>query len=173
MKNIMSEIVANTRRLAPGYFENTCAQRIAGGAGSCFDGFDSVEQLEAAFLAASWEPAEHPEIAPGCRGFVTRDIPGGKFGLIRIADLPDDAVLVADDRKHTGTVSMTVPGALGAPVAETWAIVGPESGENVLFTFHPGEPVRPSLVTTSEVAHGTTLSKAEALRLGFDLAKVV
>ena len=51
-------------------------------------------------------------------------------------------------------------------------IIGNEEGHDVVFTFHPGEPVRPSLLEVSDCHNGTKLTKVEALNLGFDLAKV-
>ena len=38
--------------------------------------------------------------------------------------------------------------------------------EDVVFTFHPGEPVKPSEVETQEIPDGTRLSKEEAKKLG-------
>ena len=42
-----------------------------------------------------------------------------------------------------------------------------------MFTFHPGEPIRPSVVEVSTVSHGSRVSVKEAKELGFDLAKIV
>lgn len=162
-----------TRRLAPNYFEGTCAQRLANGAGSCYEGVSSVEEMERLLLEATWEPIEHPAISEGCRGFMTRDIPGGRFGLAEIRKMPDDVVLTADDRKNTGKVSLTVSGQKGEHVEETYLILGPEQGEEVVFTFHPGPPVRESKVQTETLPHGTQISKAKALEMGFELAKIV
>lgn len=130
------------------------------------------EEMEKALKAADWIEAEHPDVMPGCKAFKTTDIKGGHFGLLKIADLPEDAEITAFDPKGTGKVSMVVSGQSGPLVAETWLIIGDEEGHDVVFTFHPGEPVRPSVLDISDCPNGTKLTKAEALGLGFDFAKV-
>lgn len=169
----LQEIVNVTRKLVPGYFESTCRQRLTGGAGSCFEGISTIEEMEENLLKAKWSQIEDENVTEGCTAYVTTDIPGGRFGLVEIKDLPDETVLVADDRKGTGKVSLTVSGQKGAYVQETYLIIGPEQGEDVVFTFHPGPPVRESKVQTSELPHGTEISKAKALEMGFELAKLV
>ena len=42
---------------------------------------------------------------------------------------------------------------------------------DVVFTFHPGEPVRPSEVETKDIPDGARLSKEQAKELGFDKVK--
>ena len=173
------EALYRTAAFMPSYYGKMLAQRLpAGGCGSVFEGFDSPEQLAAAILGANWEPAEPPagSAIPGCGYFKTHDIPGGRMGLVHIVDLPDDVQIVARDPKGTGKVSMAVQGVRGPEAPETWLITGPGeedgvSGE-VVWTFHPGPPVRPSLVEVENVPDGTILTKAEAMALGFDLAKV-
>lgn len=110
---------------------------------------------------------------PGCTAFVTKDIKGGRFGLAKITELPDDALIIASDPKNTGKVSMTVSGIRGQSVEATWLIIGKEDGRDVVFTFHPGEPIRPSLVSVSDCQNGKKFSKGAALELGFDLAKII
>lgn len=166
-------LIEATRRLIPNYFENTCAQRLTAGAGSCYDGVENIEQLEEMLMNATWTEVHHPAVSEGCRCYVTKDIPGGRFGLVEIKTLPEDTVLLADDRKNTGKVSLTVSGHRGASVEETYLITGPEQGEEVIYTFHPGEPVRESKIQTEDLPHGTPVSKEKALSMGFDLAKVV
>lgn len=180
MKNI--DTIANatvnaaidaTKQYLGDYFENTCKQRLVGGAGSIFDGIASVEEMERELRAADWETASHPSVLAGCSAYKTTSITRGHYGLVAIAELPDDVVLTACDPKGTGTVSMTVSGTIGPETPETWLIVGDEGGHDVVYTFHPGKPVRPSLVTVDDVPDGAKLSKADALKLGFELAKIV
>lgn len=165
--------VDNTKKFVPGYFENTCRMRLAGGVGSCYDDIETIEAMEQAIRQANWEETTHPDVAPDCKAYKTTDIKSGRFGLVRIADLSDDTVIVASDPKATGRVAMTVNGLRGEEVEETWLIIGNEDGHQVVFTFHPGEPVRPSMLTVSDCSDGKKLSKAEATRLGFDLAKII
>lgn len=163
--------ISNTKKLVPGYFENTCKNRLNGGVGSIYDQFDSVEELEKALLKADWTETTHPDVMAGCRVFKTNL--EGRFGLVKISDLSDDTKLIADDSKHTGKVAMTVKGIRGMIVPETYLIIGKEDGVDVVFTFHPGEPVRPSIVEVSKLNHGCVISKSEARNLGFDYAKIV
>ena len=171
--------ICRTAAFIPSYYGKMLAQRLpAGGCGSIFEGFDSPEQLAAALMGANWEVAEPPagSAMPGCGYFKTRDIPGGRYGLVRIADLPDDTQILARDPKGTGMVSMAVQGVRGLEAFETWIILGPGdedgvSGE-VVWTFHPGDPVGPSRLEVKDVPDGTVLTKAKAMELGFDLAKI-
>lgn len=161
-----------TKEYLGSYFENTCKQRLAGGLGSNYDDINSVEEMEDALRNANWTVAEHPDVMQGCTAYTTKDIKGGHFGLLKIAELPDDATITASDPKGTGKVSMVVSGEKGPEVEDTWLIVGDEEGHDVVFTFHPGEPVRPSLVEVKDCPDGKKLTKEEALALGFDLAKI-
>lgn len=171
-KRIKAAIVA-TKGYIPGYFENTCKKHMKHGAGSIYEDIETVEQMEAALLDADWVPATHPDVMPGCTAFKTTSIKSGRYGLVEIDSLPDDVSLVASDPKGTGCVSMTVKGTRGEKTDETWIILGNEDGHEVVFTFHPGKPVRPSVVTVVDCPDGKALSKSEAINLGFKLAQVV
>lgn len=163
--------VNNTKEVVADYWKATCTQRLSGGAGSIYPQFSSIEELETALLNTDWVETTHPAVMEGCRVFVGNL--SGEFGLVDISTLPDDAVLVADDRKNTGKVAMTIAGVRGKVVPQTYVIVGMEGDKEVVFTFHPGEPVRPSIVSVENLSHGTTVTKSEALALGFNLAKIV
>ena len=165
--------LANSQAYLSEYFENTCKQRLADGTGSVYDNIEEVDDMEEALYAAHWKKAEHPDVIPGCQAYKTKDIKGGHLGLLKIAELPDDATITASDPKGTGKVSMTVTGEKGSEVEETWLIVGDEDGHDVVYTFHPGEPVRPSIVEVKDCPDGTKLTKEQAIELGFDLAKIV
>lgn len=171
MNTIVNKAIENSRRIVPQYWESTVKGRLNGGIGSVYDQFSSVEELEKALLAADWRETTHPDVMTGCRVFVANL--EGRFGIVEISELPSDTVLIADDRKNTGCVAMTVEGIRGKIVSETYLIMGEEQGEDVVFTFHPGEPIRPSVVEVSTISHGSRVSVKEAKELGFDLAKIV
>ena len=138
----------------PDYAAKMFAQRLPeSGMGSIYPFMDSREELEAALREASYESAEHPAIAPGCKAYVTNDIIGA-YGMVQIANQPDDAVFVIADPKNTGKVSLMIWGwAEGNRLLtnETWVIVGPNNGEDVIYTFHPGEPVPRATTSTEEL----------------------
>lgn len=166
------DAIYNIATMMPEYWEKTLAQRISTGTGSVYSSIENIEEMEIKLLNSSWTPADHPAVAPGCKAYVTKDIKGGCYGMVPVADQPNDAVFVIEDQKNTGKVSLVLQGAGRIPAEETWIIIGEEQGKEVVFTFHPGEPVPKATTSTEELPVGTKLTKAEALALGFNLAKV-
>ena len=173
------EAIANTEELLDRYFSTTIGTRTDVGIGSTYDNM-SPEALREHLKKAQWEEVFHKDVMPGCKAYVTKNIPGGRMGLLNVKDLPDDTLFLAEDPKSTGRVSICTAGELGHETKETFIIVGKDTDQPnpadrerpVVFTFHPGEPVRPSLVNTAKIADGSILTKSEVLGLGFDLAKV-
>ena len=172
MNNIISSAISNTRELVPGYFEKTCTQRLSNGTGSIFESIHSVEEMEQALLSAEWIPAEHECVAPGCRAFKTTSIKSGLYGMVKVADQPDDTIFMIEDQKNTGKVSLVMKGNHRIPAEETWIILGPEQDKEVVYTFHPGEPIPRATTSTETLPVSTELTKAQAMELGFNLAKV-
>jgi len=172
---IVNKCLDNIEKQDPAYAERMFAQRLPdSGAGSIYLRFNTREELEEAIRAADYEPAEHPAIAPGCKAYVTHDILGA-YGMVLIETLPDDITLVIADPKNTGKVSLMLYGCSDDNrllTAETWVIIGPNEGEDVVYTFHPGEPVPRATTSTEELPIGTKLTKAEALARGFNLVKL-
>ena len=146
-------------------------------AGSVIDGICSIEEMEALLNNAEWEEYSHPSIMEGCKGFVT-PIPG-KMGVVELETLPDDMEVVLDDRKGTGKVTPTVNGIDRVRVGFTVLIIGPEKvGEEetvqMMYTFHPGDPISPSRVAVSEkYKNGTKITVKEAKGIGLLYAKII
>ena len=162
-----------TRRIVPGYFEKTVAGRLPKtGAGSIVVGFESAEELEQALITVTWEQYSHPALMAGTEAFKTKDI-RGMLGVIDLVDLPADAVVTLDDRKNTGKVSCVVEGVRGHDVDFTVIILGPEQDEEVVFTFHPGDPVNPSQIQAEPGMHGRQVAVPKALGMGLEIAKIV
>lgn len=162
-----------TREVVPGYFEGTLAQRAGASkeaVGSTVWDVDA-EQLEQLLVDAQWEPYSHPAVAEGCEAFKT-SIHGGFLGVIRLDELSPDFPVTLDDRKDTGKVSAIVKGQQGETVDFLVLILGQEQGREVVFTFHPGDPVKPSQVEASQGLHGKEVTVAEALALGLETAKI-
>jgi hypothetical protein len=166
------EAILNIATMMPEYWEKTRAQRICTGTGSIFNGIDNIADMERELIDARWERAENPNVAPGCAAYTTKDIPGGQYGMVPVAVQGDDTMFVIEDQKGTGKVSLVMQGAGRIPAEETWIIIGPEQGKDVVYTFHPGEPVPRATTSTEELPVGTVLTKQEALAKGFNLAKV-
>lgn len=171
MNTIVQSAITTSRQVMEGYWLSTLTQRLPGGAGSIVDGFASAEALEKALFAAEWEDYSHPALMAGTKGFKTAL--SGTLGIVNLSTLPKEAEVTLDDRKSTGFVSCTVAGAQGETVDFLVLIVGEHEGKEVVFTFHPGEPVAPSRVKADEGLHGKKLTVKEAKALGLTTAKIV
>jgi hypothetical protein len=175
MTNIQSRIalaITTTREVIPGYFEKTLAQRaeLSGKAvGSIFESVDEIG-LEKMILSSEWEEYSHPAVMDGCVAYKAA-IPG-RLGIVELSQLPANTVVRLDDRKSTGQVSCVISGARGEIVPFTVLILGPEQGKEVVFTFHPGDPIRASQVQNEPGMHGREITVAEALAMGLATAKI-
>ena len=185
------------------YFTSTMKQRTPGDpeqAGSVFlpefltrssDG--TVESLEHRLFQdhlADWvEYPDCPNLMPGAIALRFDWIRGenghihaalGRIGVVPLSTLKDDVQLTVDDRKNTGVASVIVAGEAGAYAQHAVAVITNEGTEEepkwTLATVHPGDPIKPSsvtVVTDMELAHGTTITVAEAKKFGFTDAKIV
>lgn len=126
--------------------------------------------VEFYLTTAAWEEYSHPAIMTGCIAFKAM-IPG-RLGIIALANLPADAIVTLDDRKGTGKAAVVTEGFQGEMVGHTIMILGPEDGREIVYTFHPGDPIAPSLVPVANM-HGKKISVREAVSMGFEFAKVV
>lgn len=168
----IASAVERTRRLIPGYFEKTLSQRaeLSGcAAGSIYEGIDE-KQLEQMLLNAKWEEYSHEAVMSGCQAF--KALMPGRLGIVDLRSLPVGTVVSLDDRKNTGKVSAIVQGVRGPEVDFTVIILGPEQDEEVVYTFHPGDPVRPSQVQATPGLHGRQVAIEEALGMGLSMAKI-
>lgn len=135
-------------------------------------------------IEATWEPFEHPCVGSGCVAFVSRELKGrrtgleGCVGLVEISTLPSDAEITLADPKGTGFVEACVRGVLGEAVKHTVVILGEEQGREgepgreIVFTFHPGDPIQPSRVSSQGMV-GRVVGPDAAVALGLTLAKIV
>ena len=172
IRNRIAKAVESTRRVVPGYFEKTLAQRAGlseQASGSIYEEI-TAEQLEQKLLTADWEEYSHPAVMDGCTAYKAA-LPG-RLGVVELVSLPADSIVTLDDRKDTGKVSAVVEGVRGEEVPFTVLILGHEQGEEVVFTFHPGDPVRPSQVQTESGMHGRQVTVSEARGMGLETAKV-
>lgn len=170
--------IASTKRCLPDYWEATLAQRslLSGRAvGSVYQGM-TPDQIESMVLAAEWEPYGNPAVMTGCTAAIA-SLPG-RLGLTRLDELPNDKPVYLLDPKKTGKCSAVIAGILGPWVPFSVLILGmekledgsEEQEEEIVFTFHPGDPVRASELPVE--GNAGRVSVAEAIALGFELGKV-
>lgn len=134
------------------YLQSTIAQRCGDGAsGSRYH--MSAACIRRALEQIEWREREHPEVKAPCRAFVATTL-RGLVGVVELALLPPSTLIQWQDFKGTGRVSAVVEqseiGALGVE-SETWLIVGPSEAGEIVYTFHPGEPVAPSMVEARDI----------------------
>ena len=130
---------------------------------------DSIGKLEEKIKTADWQEVVHPDVMSGCTAFKA-NVPG-LLGIMPIAKLPEDADLFTIDTKKTGFIGIGCTGVQKMPVAFSYLILGMEGDLEVVYTFHPGEPVRPSEIETTDIPAGKKITKEEALSMGFELCK--
>lgn len=139
--------------------------------GSVFDQPQTIESL----ATAEWVSYCHTDVKEPAQAFQA-DIPG-HVGVMPLADLLPDTVVVFDDRKETGNLEVVVPNTAMMPaVSWTTLLVGPDREEpekTVVWTFFPGNPIMPSQIPTGEEHnHGDKITAAKAMELGLEFAKV-
>lgn len=159
----------------PKHYWTSCLAQRAGTSpeklGSFYPGLSS-EDVAKAIQEAAWEPYEHPDVQAPARAFKA-PLPG-IFGLVRVDDLPDGTKFQLVDPKGTGICEAM---ALDVPkdypllhVDFSTLLVGPgDEGHEVVWSFFPGPPIRPSNLKAEP---GQTITKAEAKALGFEWVKV-
>lgn len=159
--------IAATVETIPGYFEGHLAGRSASGDGStvwrwgkaCPDAASVLDVL----LDTIWmEYPECPNLMAGCRAY--RAAIPGTIDLRKVSDLADDTPVVWVRTDH-GYQYPTVAGTEGEYVDETVLIVGPEAGRTVVYTFHPGNPIKPSQISAD--TDTTAISTIAALKAAY------
>lgn len=174
------DLIQKTKKVLPDYFKSCLQQRLATGIGSTTD-YTTVEDLENALMTANWSPWIDTAgvLAPGCRAVITTDI-SGHHGMLDLADFNPDDVCHFNDFKKTGFLSLCINTDKRQDVGFTILISGPEEGlGEVVYTFHPGNPVPASTFKVGDVHEetgkaykdGDEITVAEAMKLGFKHVK--
>lgn len=179
---IVRSAIANTRLVVKpeatqSYWDGILAMRagLSNSAMGSIVADVTPEQLDKLISLANWEAYEHASIQAPAVGYVTSDVPGCEMGMAQLADLPADTEVTLDDSKKTGFLSAVVSADCArTPVDEIVLLVGPGDDGDVVWTFFPGLPVAPSDFTGEEqgLSHGSVITASEAIKLGFDLAKI-
>lgn len=178
-----TERVRNAIRLLkekdPSYYTKCIRQRLFnGGEGSYYDPNVDFNTLEAYLECSNWTMVENPNVDDGCSCFVCYDLKG-HIGIVDVENVPNDVNFFLDDFKGTGKLSLCVKQYENwfVPMGYTYIILGNDGYGEIMFTFHPGEPLKPS---TMEDGHneyglhkGDVITKEKAIKCGFKHAKVV
>jgi len=173
--NRIKQALDNTKEVMMGdknYLDRQLEQRLEGpeNAGSSYGGITKEELLQKLY-DAEWEQVEHEGVMAGCTAFKT-NLPG-LSGILDIKNLPPNTEFYAIDPKGTGNVGVGAVNVTKNPVEETYIILGDEAGKEVVFTFHPGEPISPSMVKSETLPNGTKLTREKVEQYGFRMAKFI
>jgi hypothetical protein len=172
--NASNEVSAAIQRtLGMPHFENTFLTRNPGpdSEGSVF----SEPQTPETLMAADWSEFSHPDIAGLAVGY-SAPIPG-TMNLIKL-DTLDPQTPIRMELGHKGetpyVTALLSPADIerrGAPVEHTVILLGPGEDGHIVWTFHPGDPVRPS---TKEPSPETEAAKTvqDVISLGFQYGKI-
>lgn len=158
------QVIAALKETPPDYLARTIATRTPEQrAGSYFD--LQPDRLRQELYKAQWEPYNpldadgSPIIGGGARGY-RATIPGGRLGMTSVDAIPETAKLFLIDPKGTGNWSVSTLGAAEPVTDHVTMIVGDgDNGKPIVWTFHPGEPVRPSALDTARMRE--VLSQAD------------
>ena len=163
------QVINTTKEILNDHWLRTVSSRLSdGGMGSRYPQHQKVETLEKALEKGDWKPYEDSNGAISENAFgVIANIPG-ETGMIQLDNLDADDEVQLVDPKKTGFLSAVVRAGNYEPTNFTVMIIGEHNGENVVFTFYPGDPVEPSSISGEE----RTVTVREAQKLGFDLAKI-
>lgn len=161
------QVITALKATPPEYLTNLIATRTPEQrAGSYFD--LSPDQLKAVLFRAQWEPYNpldakgQPIIMGEAKGY-RATIDGGRLGMAEISSLPDSAPLYLIDPKGINNWSVSTVGAVEPKTSHATMIVGKEPGDShyAVWTFHPGEPVRPSAVTLDAILKALPVQTGE------------
>ena len=137
----------------------------------------SPMEILAKLKTAEWEPYNHSDIKTPAVGFITRSF-GGLFGMVQVSDLDTGARIVLNQKHarvdelegvlvYTGTKTFEKP-----HVDFTVCILGPNDDSEVLWTFHPGDPIPPSVIKVGVHRDGDRFTKQEAIDAGLRWVKL-
>ena len=166
---VVNAIIA-MRMADPEYWSSTLKSRLKDGAGSYFNQYSSIEELEEALITASWLPYSHQDVSAESEAFVTNDI----GGVIGVTPIMQGGSYKLCDPKGTGkasAVAVSTTSFRECTVGFTVIIAGKEDGELRAFTVHPGSPIRASQVNKS-MLEDRMYSGEECLCMGLTHAKI-
>lgn len=155
------------------HFENTFLTRNPGpdSEGSIFSEPQTVETL----MAAEWTSFDHAEIKSPAKGYSANI--SGRLGLVRLSDLDPDtpARMELGHKGEDEYVTVLIDSSDASPEALdvnfTVILLGPSDDGDIVWTFFPGDPVAPSVMTPSAETESVQTAQ-DAIDLGFDYGKI-
>jgi len=168
-------------RFTPGRYLRQCLrQRVQGphASGSVFTAPTHENELLHMLCGAAWKPYTHKDVLPGCTAF---EAPlEGRTGVVSLDQFaPSKRIITLADPKGTGDLSAHVPFAEVGTLEHAFfsvIILGPNEEEpeepEMVWTFHPGAPVRPSMTKVTPGVVSELVTVSEARDRGFQFAKV-
>lgn len=169
----ITNAVNNIKQMLPEYWESTVSSRTPGkSVGSVFS-FEHVEKVLFEDRISDWEEYNDcPNLIPGCTAYVLHGV-CGHLGVVELSKLDPEMELDVIDNKRTGKAKLLAHVGIGPKTDFVTLILGDEQGKEVVFTFHPGAPVRPSEIPVDALGGETQLTVKKAIEVGFDTANVV
>lgn len=160
--------VENIKSMLPTYWEATVRSRTPGSSNGSVFSFENVEQILFEDRINDWKSfPECPNLLPGCTAFKLCNVPG-HLGIVDLKELDENTMLDVVDNKKTGMAKcLLVNGTKGPETDEATLILGEEAGKEVVFTFHPGNPIRPDEIPVEKLGGRTTVTVSEAIEFGF------
>lgn len=174
--------ISRTKLYSLAYFMKCLQQRLDKIGKGSFYPYTDTEVLEKELMSAEWEEFKHPNIARGCHGYISYSNGlHGFVGVIPLSMLPAGTKCYLRDIKGTGTLSLCVKpvgNERGLVSTYTVLITGDDGYGECMFTFHPGDPLKPSSLTSDGsnehgLRDGDEISVKEAIRYGFRHAKII
>lgn len=165
--------IANIKQLLPEYWESTVSSRTPGkSVGSVFD-FSNIEKVLFEDRINDWEEyGDCPNLMPGCTAFILHGV-CGHLGVVELEKLDKELTLDVIDNKRTGKAKCLAHVGQGPEVDFAVMILGEEQGKEVVFTFHPGFPIKPVEIPVDQLSGKTRITVKEAMTYGFTHANVV
>ena len=164
----IQQAVKNIKAMLSNYWDATVKSRTPGSSNGSIFAFENVEKVLFEDRIQDWVPfPECPNLLPGCTAFKLCNVPG-HLGIVDLKELDENTMLDVIDNKKTGMAKcLLVNGTKGPETDEATLILGEEQGQEVVFTFHPGLPVRPDEIPVEKLGGRTKLFVSEAIELGF------
>ena len=164
----ITNAVNNIKSMIPTYWEATVRSRTPGSSNGSVFSFPNIEKVLFKDRIGDWVPfPECPNILPGCTAFILRGV-CGHLGIVDLKELNETTILNVVDNKRTGKAKcLLVNWPKGPETDFATLILGEEGGKEVIFTFHPGKPVKPDEIPVEKLDGRTSITVAEAIGLGF------